>query len=135
MGCGSFGCVLLLQVSSHLVSLLLQESSLHYFFVKTFLVYYSLCFRVRISFLSVTSYVIKPFFLFLSMQPLLRDAYEKNPMMIRAEAKELLEKCLQVLYYRDARSLNKVTSLQRDYLIIERECISLRATSLRLIHN
>ena len=47
-------------------------------------------------------------FLFLSMQPLLRDAYENNPMMTREEAKELLEKCLRVLYYRDARSLNKV---------------------------
>ena len=36
---------LLLQESSHLVPLLLQESSLHFlsFFVKTFLVYFTIC--------------------------------------------------------------------------------------------
>ena len=41
VGRGSLGRVLLLQESSHLVPLLLQQSSLHFlsFFVKTFLVY------------------------------------------------------------------------------------------------
>ncbi|CAB4018932.1 Proteasome subunit beta type-4 [Paramuricea clavata] len=40
-------------------------------------------------------------------QPMLRDAMEKNPNMSEEEAAELLRKCLTVLYYRDARSLNK----------------------------
>ncbi|XP_064388193.1 bactericidal permeability-increasing protein-like [Halichondria panicea] len=40
-------------------------------------------------------------------QPLLRDAYEKNPSMTRDEAKDLLERCLRVLFYRDCRALNK----------------------------
>lgn len=40
-------------------------------------------------------------------QPLLRDAYEKNQNMNEAEGKELLEKCLRILYYRDGRSWNK----------------------------
>lgn len=40
-------------------------------------------------------------------QPLLRDAYEKNPAMSRDEARDLLERCLKVLFYRDCRALNK----------------------------
>ncbi|XP_003384464.1 PREDICTED: proteasome subunit beta type-4-like [Amphimedon queenslandica] len=40
-------------------------------------------------------------------QPLMRDAYEKNPSMSKEEAQKLLEKCMTVLYYRDARSWNK----------------------------
>ena len=39
---------------------------------------------------------------------MLRDAYEKNPNMTEEEAKQLLVTCLRVLYYRDARSLNRV---------------------------
>lgn len=42
-------------------------------------------------------------------QPLLRDALEKNPNLTAEEAEQLLKKCLEVLYYRDARSLNKVS--------------------------
>ena len=38
----------------------------------------------------------------------MRDAYEKNPAMSRDEAKDLLERCLKVLFYRDCRALNKV---------------------------
>lgn len=38
----------------------------------------------------------------------MREAYEKNPTMSREEAQTLLEKCLKILYYRDARSWNKV---------------------------
>jgi 20S proteasome subunit beta 7 len=41
---------------------------------------------------------------------MLRDAMEKNPNMSEEEAAELLRKCLTVLYYRDARSLNKVSN-------------------------
>ncbi|XP_035671215.1 proteasome subunit beta type-4-like [Branchiostoma floridae] len=40
-------------------------------------------------------------------QPLLRDALEKKPNMSQSEALELLERCLKVLFYRDARSFNK----------------------------
>lgn len=39
--------------------------------------------------------------------PLMREAYEKNNKMTEAEAKQLIEKCLKVLFYRDARSLNR----------------------------
>lgn len=42
------------------------------------------------------------------LQPLLRDAYEKNPTMDKSDAQELLERCLRVLFYRDCRALNKV---------------------------
>lgn len=41
-------------------------------------------------------------------QPLLRDALERNPAMSKDEARELLERCMKVLFYRDCRSLNKV---------------------------
>eukprot|EP01134_Creolimax_fragrantissima_P007011 CFRG7011T1 len=40
--------------------------------------------------------------------PLLRAAYEKNDKMTREEAKKCLEESMRVLYYRDARSLNKI---------------------------
>lgn len=39
-------------------------------------------------------------------QPMMRDATEKNANMTEAEAKVLLERCLKVLFYRDARSWN-----------------------------
>lgn len=39
--------------------------------------------------------------------PLLRDALEKNPDMNADEAVAILKKCMEVLYYRDARSFNK----------------------------
>lgn len=40
-------------------------------------------------------------------QPILRDAYEKNPDMSAEDAKKLLVECLRVLFYRDARSMNR----------------------------
>lgn len=40
--------------------------------------------------------------------PLLRKAYEENNEMTKEEAKELLYKAMQVLFYRDARSFPKV---------------------------
>ncbi|KAG1684712.1 Proteasome subunit beta type-4 [Nymphon striatum] len=40
-------------------------------------------------------------------QPILRDAYETNSNMTREEAKELLIKCLRILFYRDARAFQK----------------------------
>lgn len=39
--------------------------------------------------------------------PILRQAQEANPNMSQAEARELLVRCLKVMYYRDARSWNK----------------------------
>ena len=42
-------------------------------------------------------------------QPLLRDAMEKNPDMNEADAIKTIDACLKVLFYRDARSLNRVS--------------------------
>ncbi|KAF5274807.1 hypothetical protein FQR65_LT00390 [Abscondita terminalis] len=39
--------------------------------------------------------------------PLIRDALEKNPLMSEEDAKTLLTKCMEVLFYRDARSYPK----------------------------
>ncbi|XKL59151.1 hypothetical protein PGB90_000167 [Kerria lacca] len=39
--------------------------------------------------------------------PLLRDALEKKPDLNKQEAEELMKKCMEILYYRDARSFNK----------------------------
>lgn len=42
-------------------------------------------------------------------QPLLRKAVEgKEDTLTEEEAKEIVEKVMRVLFYRDARSLNKV---------------------------
>lgn len=52
-------------------------------------------------------------------QPLLREAYEgrqaagkagekEGELLSRQEAEEVLDECMKVLFYRDARSLNKV---------------------------
>uniref|UniRef100_A0A8C5IBA7 Proteasome subunit beta type-4 n=1 Tax=Junco hyemalis TaxID=40217 RepID=A0A8C5IBA7_JUNHY len=40
-------------------------------------------------------------------QPLLRAELERERLPTREEARELLERCLKVLYYRDARSFNR----------------------------
>lgn len=39
--------------------------------------------------------------------PLLRNGVQKKPNMNKQEAEELIVKCMEVLYYRDARSFNK----------------------------
>jgi len=39
--------------------------------------------------------------------PIIRDAMEKKPEMSQAEAVALIDRCMKLLYYRDARSLNK----------------------------
>ncbi|KAF4517854.1 hypothetical protein B566_EDAN011779 [Ephemera danica] len=39
--------------------------------------------------------------------PLLRDGIERNPEMTRQQAEQLMERCMEVLYYRDARSFPK----------------------------
>lgn len=40
-------------------------------------------------------------------QPLLREGIESNPNMTEDEAKLLIDRCLKVLFYRDARSWNR----------------------------
>merc|ERR1712168_137314 len=40
-------------------------------------------------------------------QPLMREAYEKNSEMSEEEAMTLIDTCMKILYYRDARSYNK----------------------------
>lgn len=53
-------------------------------------------------------------------QPLLREAYEarqaagkagerEGELLSRQEAEEVLDECMKVLFYRDARSMNKVS--------------------------
>ena len=39
--------------------------------------------------------------------PLMRAAFEASPGLSEAAAVALLHRCMQVLYYRDARSINK----------------------------
>lgn len=39
--------------------------------------------------------------------PLMRSAYEANPEMSEAEALAVVRKCMHVLFYRDARAVNK----------------------------
>ena len=49
-----------------------------------------------------------------SAQPLLRKAVEgKEDTLTREEAEKILIECMKVLYYRDARSLNKVSPVSQ----------------------
>ncbi|XP_064330850.1 proteasome subunit beta type-4 [Phalacrocorax carbo] len=40
-------------------------------------------------------------------QPLMREALEKKPSLTKEEARDLIERCMKILYYRDARSFNR----------------------------
>ncbi|KAM4690897.1 proteasome subunit beta type-4 [Rhinophrynus dorsalis] len=40
-------------------------------------------------------------------QPLMRDVIENKPSLTKDEARQLIERCMKVLYYRDARSYNR----------------------------
>jgi hypothetical protein len=44
------------------------------------------------------------------LQPLLRNALDKNPEMNLNEALEVVHQCMTVLYYRDARSWDLVSN-------------------------
>ncbi|KAG7250283.1 hypothetical protein CRUP_000622 [Coryphaenoides rupestris] len=44
-------------------------------------------------------------------QPLMREYLENKVEVTKAEARALVERCLKVLYYRDARSYNRVSHL------------------------
>ncbi|XP_077993332.1 proteasome subunit beta type-4-like [Glandiceps talaboti] len=54
-------------------------------------------------------------------QPMLRDAYEKNNKMTLEEAKEVITRCMKVLFYRDARSYNRfeIAYITKDGPVIE----------------
>lgn len=52
--------------------------------------------------------------------PIMRAELEANPAMTTAEAKSILERCLKVMYYRDARSLNRVRSRSRPLSVLPR---------------
>lgn len=39
--------------------------------------------------------------------PMLRDALDRNPSLSQADARQLVEKAMEVLFYRDARSFPK----------------------------
>ncbi|XP_035537047.1 proteasome subunit beta type-4 [Morone saxatilis] len=41
------------------------------------------------------------------VQPLMREALENKVEITKQEARDLVERCLKVLYYRDARSYNR----------------------------
>ncbi|KAM9168957.1 proteasome subunit beta type-4 [Mergus octosetaceus] len=40
-------------------------------------------------------------------QPLMREVLEKKPTLTKEEARSLIERCMKILYYRDARSFNR----------------------------
>ena len=42
----------------------------------------------------------------------MREVLENKAEITKQEARDLVERCLKVLYYRDARSYNRVSSLQ-----------------------
>lgn len=48
------------------------------------------------------------------VQPLMREVVENKAEITQQEARELVERCLKVLYYRDARSYNRVSSRTAD---------------------
>lgn len=43
------------------------------------------------------------------IQPLMREVVENKVEITKQEARDLVERCLKVLYYRDARSYNRVS--------------------------
>lgn len=45
----------------------------------------------------------------LCLQPLMREVVENKVEITKQEARDLVERCLKVLYYRDARSYNRVS--------------------------
>lgn len=54
-------------------------------------------------------------------RPLMRNAMEQNPNMTKIDAVKLLVQCLKVLFYRDARSINKfeIAVITEDGVTIE----------------
>lgn len=52
----------------------------------------------------------------------MRAATEKTPTMTVKQATEVMDNCMKVLYYRDARSLNKVGSTYFIFLEVFMGC-------------
>ncbi|NXL67094.1 PSB4 protein, partial [Chordeiles acutipennis] len=44
---------------------------------------------------------------FIFLQPLMREVLEKKRSLTKEEARDLIERCMRILYYRDARSFNR----------------------------
>ena len=65
-----------------------------------------MCFFVYRSYKSNNLVVVHV--VFFVVQPLLREAIEKNANMTEQDARQLIAQCMTVLHYRDARSWNKV---------------------------
>ncbi len=73
-------------------------------------------------------------------QPLLREAYEakagldgNGELLTAEEAEKLLDDCMKVLFYRDARSLNKVSGQLKCGASAERGECSIKSLLLRLM--
>lgn len=52
-----------------------------------------------------------------SFQPLMREVLENKVELSKDEARALIDRCLKVLYYRDARSYNRVRTVPDHHLI------------------
>ena len=65
-------------------------------------------------------------------QPLMRKAFETKPTLSEAEAVKVIDNCLKVLFYRDARSWNKVRkpSISHVQLLCFRVHVSIFVTFL-----
>lgn len=40
----------------------------------------------------------------------MREVLEKKPSLTKEEARDLIDRCMKILYYRDARSFNRVSA-------------------------
>ncbi|KAL3884370.1 hypothetical protein ACJMK2_024515 [Sinanodonta woodiana] len=56
-------------------------------------------------------------------QPLLREAFETNPNMSLEEAAKTIDRCMKILFYRDARSLNKY-----DLAIVTKDGVEIKSS-------
>jgi 20S proteasome alpha/beta subunit len=72
-------------------------------------------------------------------QPLLREAFEakagtdgKGPLLTAEEAEKVIADCMKVLFYRDARSINKVSNDHRDSPATQTCTYTYSSKSLRL---
>lgn len=54
----------------------------------------------------------------------MREVLEKKPILTKEEARSLIERCMKILYYRDARSFNRVSVVLRCALPGELRCAS-----------
>lgn len=50
---------------------------------------------------------------FSPLQPLMREVLDKKSSLTKEEARDLIDRCMKILYYRDARSFNRVSARRR----------------------